>query len=103
MNHGYIIPGGVWEDLPVGWDRVLRKIIDVMPKRLDEYEALLTENPIFLERTKGVGVITAEQARALGATGPIARASGIDWDLRRDMPYEAYGDVEFKVPDRNRR
>jgi NADH-quinone oxidoreductase subunit D len=98
MNHGYIIPGGVWEDLPVGWDRVLRKITDMMPKRFGEYEALLTENPIFLERTKGVGVIGAEQARALGATGPIARASGIDWDLRRDMPYEAYGDVEFQVP-----
>ena len=98
MNHGYFIPGGVWEDLPVGWDRVLRKITNIMPKRFDQYEALLTENPIFLERTKGIGVISADQARELGATGPIARACGIDWDLRRDMPYEAYGDVDFRVP-----
>jgi NADH-quinone oxidoreductase subunit D len=98
MNHGYIIPGGVWEDLPRGWERAVRNITDAMPKRIDEYERLLTQNPIFLERTKGIGVISADDARALGATGPIARATGIDWDLRRDMPYEAYGDVTFSVP-----
>lgn len=98
MNHGYIIPGGVWEDLPLGWEKAVRHLTDLMPKRIDEYESLLTHNPIFLERTKGIGVITADEARALGATGPIARATGIDWDLRRDMPYEAYGDVSFDVP-----
>jgi len=98
MNHGYIIPGGVWEDLPPGWERAVRNITDQMPRRIKDYEALLTENPIFLERTKGIGVITREEARALGATGPIARAVGIDWDLRRDMPYEAYDDVSFDVP-----
>lgn len=98
MNHGYIIPGGVWEDLPYGWEKVVRHITDLMPTRIDEYERLLTHNPIFLERTRGIGVITPEEARALGATGPIARATGIDWDLRRDMPYEAYGDVSFDVP-----
>lgn len=98
MNHGYIIPGGVWEDLPLGWDRAVRNITDQMPKRIDEYERLLTTNPIFLERTKGIGVLTPEDARAYGATGPIARATGIDWDLRRDIPYEAYGDVTFNVP-----
>lgn len=98
MNNGYIIPGGVWEDLPPGWERAVRNITDQMPKRIKDYEALLTENPIFLERTKGIGVITEDEARALGATGPIARAVGIDWDLRRDMPYEAYGDISFEVP-----
>ena len=98
MNHGYFIPGGVWEDLPQGWGRAVRAITMQMPKRIDEYENLLTANPIFLERTKGVGVLTADQARALGATGPVARASGIDWDLRRDVPYEAYGEVSFDVP-----
>ena len=98
MNHGFIIPGGVWEDLPKGWERVLRKFIDPMPARIDEYEALLTNNPIFLERTKGVGVVTKQEVIARGASGPIARASGVDWDLRRDMPYEAYGDVTFDVP-----
>ncbi len=98
MNHGYFIPGGVWEDLPPGWERALRNITDQMPGRIKDYQALLTENPIFLERTKGVGVITQDEVRELGATGPIARAVGVDWDLRRDMPYEAYGDVSFEVP-----
>ena len=98
MNHGYFIPGGVWEDLPPGWERAARNITNQMPKRIKDYEALLTENPIFLERTKGIGYISADEASALGATGPIARAIGIDWDLRRDMPYEAYGDVTFDVP-----
>ena len=98
MNHGYFIPGGVWEDLPSGWERAARNITNQMPRRIKDYEALLTENPIFLERTKGIGYISADEARALGATGPIARAVGIDWDLRRDMPYEAYGDVTFDVP-----
>jgi NADH-quinone oxidoreductase subunit D len=98
MNNGYIIPGGVWEDLPEGWERAVDAITNVMPKRIAEYESLLSENPIFLERTKGVGVLTRNDARAIGATGPIARAAGVDWDLRRDMPYEAYGDVTFDVP-----
>ena len=98
MNHGFIIPGGVWEDLPLGWERAVKNITDQMPRRIDEYENLLTNNPIFLERTRGIGVLSADDARSLGATGPIARATGIDWDLRRDMPYEAYGDVSFEVP-----
>ena len=98
MNHGYIIPGGVWEDLPLGWERAVKHLVELMPKRLDEYERLITLNPIFLERTRGIGVLTQEDAIALGATGPIARATGVDWDLRRDMPYEAYGDVTFDVP-----
>jgi NADH-quinone oxidoreductase subunit D len=98
MNHGYIIPGGVWEDLPEGWDRACKAITKVVPGRIDEYEGLLSENPIFLQRTKGIGVVTAEDAMNLGASGPIARAAGINWDLRRDAPYEAYGDVSFEVP-----
>ncbi|HYI44019.1 MAG TPA: NADH dehydrogenase (quinone) subunit D [Actinomycetota bacterium] len=98
MNNGYFIPGGVWEDLPEGWEEHARTIAKMLPERIDEYETLLTENPIFLERTRGVGVLSKEQALALGATGPIARASGIDWDLRRDLPYESYGDLSFKVP-----
>jgi NADH-quinone oxidoreductase subunit D len=98
MNHQYFIPGGVWEDLPDGWEEACRSIVDLLPRRIDEYEALITENPIFLERTRGVGVITKDQALALGGSGPIARACGVDWDLRRDLPYEAYGEVEFRVP-----
>ncbi|MDQ3940676.1 MAG: NADH dehydrogenase (quinone) subunit D [Actinomycetota bacterium] len=98
MNNGYFIPGGVWEDLPDGWDVALRGIVKMLPGRIDEYESLLSENPIFLERTSGVGVIDAATASALGASGPILRATGIDWDLRRDMPYEAYDQVSFDVP-----
>ena len=98
MNHGYVIPGGVWEDLPKGWERPVRRIVENFPKRIAEYERLLSANPIFLERTSGIGVLSRSQAIALGASGPIARATGIDWDLRRDMPYDAYGDVRFEVP-----
>ncbi|HET7481880.1 MAG TPA: NADH dehydrogenase (quinone) subunit D [Actinomycetota bacterium] len=98
MNNGYIIPGGVWEDLPEGWESVVRGLVKLFPKRIDEYEALLTANPIFLERTTGVGAIDAETCRLLGATGPIARAAGVDWDLRRDAPYDAYGEVSFDIP-----
>jgi len=98
MNHGYIVPGGVWEDLPEGWERAVGVIVDLLPRRIDEYESLISENPVFLERTKGIGAITADEADALGATGPIARASGVDWDLRRNAPYDAYEDVKFAVP-----
>ena len=97
MNMGYVVPGGVWEDLPEGWEDAVDAILQVLPKRLAEYEELLTLNPIFLERTRGVGVITREEAMELGASGPIARASGIDWDLRRDLPYEHYDEVDFDV------
>ncbi|MDP9069545.1 MAG: NADH dehydrogenase (quinone) subunit D [Actinomycetota bacterium] len=98
MNNGYFLPGGVWEDLPEGYEGPLSKFLDLMPRRIDEYEALLSENPIFLERTIGVGKISKEDCLRLGATGPIARAAGVDWDIRRDMPYEVYRDVSFDVP-----
>lgn len=98
MNNNYFLPGGVWEDLPNGWQRAVEAITRALPKRFVEYEELLSENPIFLERTKGIGIITQEQCAEMGVTGPIARACGVDWDLRRDMSYEAYPDVEFQVP-----
>ncbi|MDQ4095702.1 MAG: NADH dehydrogenase (quinone) subunit D [Actinomycetota bacterium] len=98
MNNGYIVPGGVWEDLPAGWDQAARNLVKLMPGRIDEYEGLLSENPIFLERTKGVGVITRDEVVDIGASGPTARASGLDWDLRRDLPYEEYAAVDFDVP-----
>jgi NADH-quinone oxidoreductase subunit D len=98
MNHNYIIPGGVWEELPDGWEDAVEDILSLLPKRLDEYEQLLSFNPVFLERTTGVGAITKEQVLALGATGPIARATGVDWDLRRDAPYDNYGELSFEVP-----
>jgi NADH-quinone oxidoreductase subunit D len=98
MNNGYIIPGGVWEDLPDGWEESVSNILSVLPGRIQEYEDLLTLNPIWLERTTDIGVIKADECLAMGATGPIARAAGIDWDLRRDMPYEAYDEMTFEVP-----
>jgi NADH-quinone oxidoreductase subunit D len=97
MNHNFIRPGGVAADLPDGWrDRVLR-FIDSVPPSLEEYDILLTGQPIYRERLQGVGVITAQEAIALGATGPILRSTGVAWDLRRDIPYLHYDQVEFDV------
>ncbi|MGH9084872.1 MAG: NADH-quinone oxidoreductase subunit D, partial [Acidimicrobiales bacterium] len=97
MNHNYIRPGGVAADLPDGWrDEVLR-FIDGIPPSLDEYDVLLTGQPIYRERLQGVGVITAQEAIALGATGPILRSTGVPWDLRRDLPYLHYDEVDFDV------
>ena len=97
MNHNYIRPGGVAADLTDGWREDIEEILHVIPSRLDEYDDLFTGQPIFRERTQGVGVITAEEAMALGATGPILRSTGVAWDLRRDMPYMFYGDLDFDV------
>ncbi|MDA8081779.1 MAG: NADH-quinone oxidoreductase subunit D [Actinomycetota bacterium] len=97
MNHNYIRPGGVAADLPDGWEDDVLAILETIPGRLDEYDELLTGQPIFRERVDNVGIITAEQAIALSATGPILRSTGVAWDLRRDMPYLNYDQVEFDV------
>ena len=97
MNHNFIRPGGTAADLPAGWQADVLELCKVLPPRLDEYDILLTGQPIFTERTQGVGVITPEQAIALSATGPLLRSTGVDWDLRRDQPYLAYDQVEFDV------
>jgi len=97
MNHNYIRPGGVAADLPDGWREDVLAICDAIPPRLDEYDTLLTQQNIFRGRTEGVGVLSTEQALALGATGPMLRSTGLAWDLRRDMPYMFYDQVEFDV------
>ncbi|MBW3668082.1 MAG: NADH-quinone oxidoreductase subunit D [Actinobacteria bacterium] len=97
MNYNYIRPGGVAADLPDGWEDHVLSLCDAIPPRLDQYDTLLTEQPIFRDRTEGVGVITAEQAMALSASGPVLRSTGASWDLRRDMPYWFYDEVEFDV------
>jgi NADH-quinone oxidoreductase subunit D len=97
MNHNYVRPGGVAADLPDGWKRDVLAICDAFEPRLDEYDVLLTGQPIFLERTQGVGIITAAQALALGITGPILRSTGVAWDLRKDMPHLCYDQVDFDV------
>ena len=95
MNHNFIRPGGVAADLPDGWRDGVLRVLDLCAPRLDEYDELLTGQPIFRARLQGVGVITADEAVALGATGPILRSTGVPWDLRKDMPYLFYDQVEF--------
>ena len=97
MNHNYIRPGGVAADLPDGWRDDVTAICDLIPPRLDQYDEMLTGQPVFLQRTEGVGTLSGEEAIALGATGPILRSSGVTWDLRRDMPYQYYDQLEFDV------
>jgi NADH-quinone oxidoreductase subunit D len=97
MNHNYIRPGGVAADLPPNWQAEVLSLCAEIEPRLDEYDTLLTGQPIFLNRTQGVGVISAEEAIALAATGPILRSTGVEWDLRRHMPYLAYDKVDFDV------
>jgi NADH-quinone oxidoreductase subunit D len=97
MNHNYIRPGGVAADLPDGWRDHVLDIIETLPDRLDEYDQLLTGQPIFRQRTEGVGILSQQQAVALSATGPVLRSTGLAWDLRREMPYLAYDEVEFDV------
>jgi len=97
MNHNFIRPGGLAADLPPGWRDDVLDILESLPSRLEEYDILMTGQPIWRERLQGVGAITAREAMALGATGPILRSTGVPWDLRREMPYLRYDDVEFDV------
>ena len=97
MNHNFIRPGGVAADLPAGWRDDVLRLLDLITPRLEEYDILMTGQPIWRERLQGVGVITAQEAIALGATGPILRSTGTAWDLRRDMPYLHYAELEFDV------
>lgn len=91
-------PGGMPHDLPVGWIEKCRVFVDGFLPRIDEYEGLLTENRIWKKRTVGVGVLDPQVAIDYGITGPMLRGSGIDWDMRKTMPYEAYPEVQFDVP-----
>ncbi|MGI9642036.1 MAG: NADH-quinone oxidoreductase subunit D, partial [Acidimicrobiia bacterium] len=97
MNHNYIRPGGVAADLPDGWRDDVLRLLELIPPRLDEYDILMTGQPIWQERLQGVGVLTPDEALALGVTGPLLRSTGYAWDLRRDLPYLAYDQVDFDV------
>jgi NADH-quinone oxidoreductase subunit D len=98
MMTSYFRIGGVSLEPPLDFWKKSKDFIDKFPSRVDEYEGLLTANPIWIERTRGVAYISAEDCIALGVTGPSARGSGVDWDLRRDMPYSSYEKFKFKVP-----
>jgi NADH-quinone oxidoreductase subunit D len=97
MNNNYIRPGGVAADLHDGWEDDARRICDLVERGVRDYDQLLTQNPIWRERTVGVGVITTEECLARSVTGPILRSTGFPWDLRRAQPYLAYDEVDFDV------
>ena len=100
MNHAYIRIGGVVMDLPDGGEDMIRSLLDVLPGRFDEYQAILAQNPIWLERNTGVGRLSAEDCLAFGVTGPILRSAGVATDLRKEEPYCGYETYEFDVPTR---
>jgi len=101
MMTTYIRPGGVWRDVPADFEPAVRKILKQMPARIDEYEALLTKNPLLLDRTARIGVLDKETALSYGVTGPMLRASGVQWDLRKARPYMGYEQYDFNVPTRD--
>ena len=94
----YFRPGGVWRDVPVEFEAAVRNFIKIFPKRIDEYEALLTKNPLWLDRMVGIGKLDAATALQHGVTGPMLRASGVNWDLRKVRPYCGYEQYDFNIP-----
>ncbi len=98
MMTSYIRPGGVWRDAPPGFEEAVKDFLDYIPAKLDDYERLLTNNPIFKQRTQSVGYISAEDALRWGMTGPALRGSGTNYDVRKAMPYCGYETYEFDVP-----
>ncbi len=100
MMTTYFRPGGVWRDVPVEFEKAVRDFIKIFPKRIDEYESLLTKNPLFIDRMVDIGYLSKEVALQYGVTGPMLRASGVDWDLRKVRPYCGYEQYDFNVPTR---
>jgi NADH-quinone oxidoreductase subunit D len=98
MNHNFIRPGGVAADLVPGWKDDVDNILKEIPRRLAQYDDLLENNPVWLSRTRNVGVIKADEAIAYGITGPALRASGVEWDLRKAFPYSGIEQYEFDIP-----
>jgi NADH-quinone oxidoreductase subunit D len=98
MMVSYFRPGGLWRDLPDDFIPAVRHFLDFFPGRIADYEALLKSNPIWLQRTKGIGVISADDAIAWGITGPSLRATGVELDLRKTQPYSGYEQYDFDVP-----
>jgi NADH-quinone oxidoreductase subunit D len=98
MMTTFIRPGGIWRDVPVEFETAVRDFLKIFPKRVDEYEALLTKNPLFLDRLYGIGKLDAATALQHGVTGPTLRASGVNWDLRKARPYMGYEQYDFNVP-----
>jgi NADH-quinone oxidoreductase subunit D len=98
MMTTYFRPGGVWRDVPVEFEKAVRDFLKIFPARIDEYEKLLTKNPLFLDRMLGLGILDSATALSYGVTGPTLRASGVNWDLRKARPYSGYEQYDFNVP-----
>lgn len=98
MMVSYFRPGGLWRDIPDEFIPAIRQFLDFFPSRIADYEVLLKNNPIWLDRTKGVGVVSPEKAVAWGLTGPSLRGSGVNWDIRKAQPYIGYEKYDFDVP-----
>ena len=98
MMASYFRPGSLWRDVPDEFEPAVRNFLDFFPAKIADYEALLKKNPIFLGRTKEIGVISGEDAVSWGLTGPSLRGSGVQWDQRKSMPYQGYEQYEFDVP-----
>ncbi|MEW6579662.1 MAG: NADH dehydrogenase (quinone) subunit D [Chloroflexota bacterium] len=98
MMSTYFRPGGLWRDVPEEFEPAVRDFISYFPARIDDYERLLTDNPLWLDRTQGIGFLSAQDAIALGCTGPTLRGSGVNWDIRKAIPYSSYEHFEFDVP-----
>src|SRR5919204_2015101 len=98
MHPRYFQVGGVIEDIPPGWEAKCREFLARMPSRIDQYEAVLDKNEIFLRRTRGIGIVSEDELLSLGVTGPLLRAAGNRWDLRKATPYSSYERFDFKIP-----
>jgi NADH-quinone oxidoreductase subunit D len=98
MMPSWIVPGGLRGDAPEGWFERVKEFVDEFPRRVDEYETLVDQNPIWRERTQGIGILTPEQCYALGVSGPTLRGSGVPHDIRKTTPYSSIQDFEFGVP-----
>lgn len=99
MMTSYIRPGGLWRDVTVGFEAAVREFVKIFPSRINEYDALLTKNVLFNKRTRGVGILTKEDALRWGASGPLLRGSGVFHDLRKAQPYSGYEQYDFDIPE----
>ncbi|WP_322508068.1 NADH dehydrogenase (quinone) subunit D [Anaerolinea sp.] len=100
MMTTYIRPGGLWRDVPVEFEAAVYKFIDELPREIEKYHDLLDENELFLDRTKGVATITRDECIAYGVTGPVLRATGMAYDIRKAIPYSGYEQYDFNIPIR---